>query len=77
MVNASWITLVVVCVALATKIFSWYIDKPRRLAELRKRENEILDDLRWATVHLDTRRMALLERQLCIVRKSIAVLDGK
>jgi hypothetical protein len=72
--NATWITLLVVLGVLFTKIFTWYIDKPRRLAELRRKENAILDELRWAAVHLDTRRMAVLERELMRLRRDIANL---
>jgi hypothetical protein len=72
--NATWITLLVVLGVLFTKIFTWYIDKPRRLAELRRKENAMLDELRWAAVHLDTRRMAVLERELMRLRRDIANL---
>ncbi len=72
--NASLWTVIAVVGVLCIKIFSWYVDKPRRIRELKARENAILEDLRYATIHLDTRRMAILERELNRVRKDIADL---
>ena len=73
--NATWITLCVVLIALFGKLFSWYIDKPRQIRALKEKERVILEELRWATIHLDTRRMAILERQLRIVRNQLKSYD--
>lgn len=68
------ITLLIVSVVGLTKLLTWWLGKPRRLANLRKQEEELLHELRKATVFLDTKRMAYLEYKLKRLRKTISDL---
>lgn len=77
MINATWITLAVVAIVGLTKLLSWWLSKPRRIDNLKEREREILEEIREASIKLDSVRISRLERELKFVREDLARLGAE
>lgn len=75
--NASVLTVIAVVGVLAIKIFSWYIDKPRRIKELKERISKLETELSYALIHNDSVSISRINFELRQLRSQLADLDPK
>jgi uncharacterized membrane protein (DUF106 family) len=75
--NATWITLTVVAIVGITKLLTYLLGKPRKIEKLKEKERAILEEMREVAYRSDGLRISHLERELKLLRETLARFSAK